>query len=125
MKRVLVIDDEKDFNYFIKYNLQFINPDFRVLTASAGKAGIRKAIREKPDIILLDIMMPKMNGYEVLKKLKKSEKTLSIPVVMLSAKCDEESMIEASGLFCEDYMTKPINLNELRAKIDEVLSRFD
>ncbi|MFC1859727.1 response regulator transcription factor [Thermodesulfobacteriota bacterium] len=125
MKKLLIIDDEKDFNYFIKYNLQFINPEFRVLTASNGKAGIRKAIREKPDIILLDIMMPKMNGYEVLKKLKKSEKTISIPVVMLSAKSDEESMIEASGLFCEDYMTKPINLNELRAKIDEVLLRFD
>ena len=125
MKKVLIIDDEKDFTYFLKYNLQFINPEFRVLTALNGKAGIKKAIREKPDIILLDILMPRMNGYEVLKKLKENGKTLSIPVVMLTAKIDQESMIEAAGLFCEDYIGKPANVYIIRSKIDEVLSRFD
>ncbi|MFC1857565.1 two-component system response regulator [Thermodesulfobacteriota bacterium] len=125
MKKVLIIDDEKDFTYFLKYNLQFINPEFRVVAASNGKTGIKKAIREKPDIILLDILMPRMNGYEVLKKLKENDKTLSIPVVMLTAKIDDESMIEAAGLFCEDYITKPADVYTIRSKIDEILSRFD
>ena len=125
MKKVLIIDDEKDFTYFLKFNLQFTNPEFRVLTASNAKAGIKKAIREKPDIILLDILMPRMNGYEVLKKLKENDKTMNIPVVMLTAKIDEESMIEAAGFFCEDYIGKPASVYIIRSKIDEVLSRFN
>ncbi|MFC1859729.1 PleD family two-component system response regulator [Thermodesulfobacteriota bacterium] len=124
MKKLLIIDDEKDFVYFLKYNLQSTNPEFRVDTASNGKTGIEKAIREKPDLILLDILMPKMNGYEVLKKLKENDKTRGIPVVMLTGRIDEESMTKAADLFCDDYITKPGSSDIIRSKIDAVLSRI-
>lgn len=123
MKKILIIDDEKDFAYFIQSNLQFLKK-YEVYTALNGKSGIKKAARYRPDLILLDIMMPEMNGFEVLKVLKEKDKTLDIPVIMLTAKTDDKSVIEAAGLYCEDYIVKPIKINDLRSQVDEVLARF-
>ena len=120
-EKILIIDAEKDFAHFVKENLQLIS-NYTVITASRGKKGIRAALKEKPDLILLDVMMPGMDGFEVLKRLKRNEKTYHIPVIMLTAKSDDETKITASGLSVDDYIVKPVEAKVLRTKIRSVLS---
>ncbi len=120
-KKILIIDDEEDFCFFAKKNLEAIS-NYEIIIANKGKKGIQIARKEKPDLILLDIMMPGIDGFEVLKRLKANEETQSIPVIMLTAKDEDESKIKASGLYCEDYLVKPVEKLVLRAKIHKVLS---
>ena len=120
-KKILIIDDEEDFCYFVKANLQLIS-NYEILVANRGKKGIRLVRKEKPDLILLDVMMPGMDGFEVLKRLKKSEETQYIPIIMLTAKNEDESKIKAAGLYCEDYIVKPVEIKVLKAKIHKVVS---
>lgn len=93
-------------------------------TATNGKEGIKLAKKTKPDLILLDILMPGMDGFEVLERLKKDKETIAIPVVLLTAKGDEESKIKAMKLYGEQFITKPIEALELKTKIEEILGRF-
>lgn len=120
-KKILIIDDEEDFCYFVKKNLEAIS-NFEIITATRGKKGIQLARKKKPDLILLDIMMPGIDGLEVLKRLKKSEKTQNIPVIMLTAKDEDESKVRALGSFCDDYIVKPVENVVLKGKIHKVLS---
>ena len=120
-KKILIIDDEKDFCYFIKANLELF-PGYEVVIATSGEKGLRASSKKKPDLILLDIMMPKMDGLEVLDKLKQDTKTMDIPVIMLTAKNEEESKMEAASLYSVDYLIKPVETNTLKSKIDEVLA---
>lgn len=120
-KKILIIDDEEDFCFFIKANLQLIS-NYEIFIAHKGKKGLRLASKEKPDLILCDIMMPGIDGFEVLKKLKKNEETQHIPVIMLTAKSEDESKIKAAGLYCDDYIVKPVEIKTLKAKIHKVLS---
>jgi DNA-binding response OmpR family regulator len=122
MRKILIIDDEEDLTFFVKANLE-LNGEYKVLVANDGKNGVKIALKYKPDLILLDIMMPNMDGFEVLKKLKESGKTLSIPVIMLSAKGDDESKTRAASGYNDDYVVKPVAIDLLKQKIDEVLSR--
>lgn len=122
-KRILIIDDEDDFCKIVKMNLESVG-DFEVDIATTGKKGIVKALKEKPHLILLDIMMPGMDGFQVLEKLKKDYNTMSIPVVMLTAKEDEESKLKATQLYDEAYITKPVEASVLKTKIEEVLKRI-
>ena len=120
-KKILIIDDEKDFSYFLKFNLELIKK-FKVYTATNGKAGIKTAIRKKPDLIILDIMMPGIDGFDVLTALKENIKTMSIPVVMMTALDQDDPKEKACGLYCADYFTKPIEMNKLIAGINQILS---
>ena len=122
MKKILIIDDEEDLAFFVKANLELAG-DYKVLTATSGKDGIKLASRWQPDIILLDIMMPGMDGYETLNKLKSGGKTLKIPVIMLTAKADEDSKLKAASLYNEEYLIKPVQIDILNAKIKEVFAR--
>lgn len=119
MKMVLIIDDEQDFLDMVKIHLEAIS-DFQVYTASDGKTGIAVAKKIKPDIIILDILMPLMDGFQVLEKIKKDADTLDIPVIMLSAAYGDKAKIKAAGLYAENYITKPVDINALKAKIEEV-----
>lgn len=121
MEKILIVDDEEDFCYFVKKNLEAIS-NYEIITATKGKKGIQIARKEKPDLILLDIMMPGIDGFEVLKRLKENEKTQNIPVIMLTAKDEDESKIKAIGSYCEDYIVKPVENIVLKAKIHKVLS---
>jgi len=121
-KKILLIDDEADFCKITKMNLELIS-DFSVEFATNAKAGINLAKRIKPDLILLDIRMPGMDGLVTLEKLKSDKDTMEIPVVMLTALDSEDYKLKASSLYDEDYITKPIEAKELKAKIEEVLSR--
>jgi len=120
-EKILIIDDEKDFTHFVKENLQLIS-NYSVVTASKGKKGIRAALKENPDLILLDVTMPGIDGFEVLKRLKKNEKTYLIPVIMLITKSDDESKLKVSGIYADDYIVKPVETKALRAKIHDILS---
>ncbi|MBN2121239.1 MAG: response regulator [Candidatus Omnitrophica bacterium] len=118
-KRVLVIDDEHDIRALV---CKFLDKKgFSTVAAKNGWQGMRMALRFTPDIILLDIGMPWINGFAVLKKLKASKKTIAIPVIMLTGRADDESKIKASNLYNECYITKPFDLEELESKIKEIL----
>ncbi|MBU0605087.1 MAG: response regulator [Candidatus Omnitrophica bacterium] len=122
MKKILLIDDEKDFIYFIKKDLE-LSGAYIVLAATNGKDGLYIAARQKPDLIILDVVMPSMGGFEVLKVLKENKSTTMIPVIMLTAIDTEEAREKALGLYNEEYIVKPVSIAELRAKIDGVLGR--
>ncbi|MCQ9205505.1 MAG: response regulator [Omnitrophica bacterium] len=124
MRKILIIDDEEDLTFFVKANLELAG-DYEVEVAINGRDGIKLASREKFDLILLDIMMPHMDGFEVLEALKKNKKTLSTPVIMLTAKGDEKSRLRAAGLYDEDYIVKPVQIDFLKSKIDEALKRIE
>jgi DNA-binding response OmpR family regulator len=123
MKKILIIDDEITFSALVKINLE-LNSDYKVFVAGSGPEGLRLAKSKKPDIILLDIIMPNMDGFEVMKRLKEDENTVPIPIIMVTALADEGSKEKAWELYDEAYITKPIEIAALKAKIEEVLSKF-
>jgi DNA-binding response OmpR family regulator len=118
-KKILIIDDETNICLLVSNFLE--KKGFTALTANNGKEGVSAANKFLPDLILLDINMPKMDGFAVLEKIKHSPETMPIPVIMLSGRGDNESKIKASGSYSEYYITKPFELEELEAKIKLVL----
>lgn len=119
-KKILIIDDERDFCMITKMNLEVLGR-FDVIIANKGEEGLRLAKKQRPDLIILDINMPGMNGLEVLAKIKKDEQILHLPVIMLSANEDDASKLNATKLYTDMYLTKPIEAKELIAKIDGIL----
>lgn len=119
--RILVVDDEPDILNLLDYNLR--KAGFKVLTAKDGPEAIDAAKSQGPDLILLDIMLPNMEGTEVLKRLKTSEATRHIPVIMLTAKGEEVDKIIGFELGAEDYITKPFSPRELILRVRAVLKR--
>ena len=122
--KILIIDDEEDLSFFVKANLELVG-NYEVGVVINGKDALKAAMTYKPDLILLDILMPKMDGFQVLKELKGSAKTASIPVIMLTARGDGESRIKAMKLYTEDYMVKPVQIDALDFKIKQVLKRVE
>ena len=118
MKTILVVDDEKDIVEFLKYNLQ--KEGFAVLTARTGRQALEQA-QLQPQLILLDIMMPEHDGWEVLKRLKKEKKTAAIPVIFLTAKGSDVDEVVGLELGASDYIVKPISIPKLIARIKHVL----
>ncbi len=118
---ILVIDDEEDFSYFTKRNLERNN--YSVVSVRDGAAGLSSAKELKPDLILLDIMMPGINGFEVLERLKQDSATASIPVIMLTGLDDEQARLKAGTLQDADYLVKPVEVEQLRSRIEKVLGR--
>ena len=121
IKKILVVDDEKDIVDIIKYNLEREN-EFEVLTASNGKQAL-EAAETLPDLILLDIMMPELNGFEVCKQLKSNPHTSKIPVIFLTAKENEIDEILGLEIGADDYITKPISPRKVIARIKSVIRR--
>jgi two-component system, OmpR family, alkaline phosphatase synthesis response regulator PhoP len=120
-KTILIIEDEKNILELVKYNLE--QEDFRVLTATKGNAGLETALREKPALVVLDLMLPEMNGLEICKILKQNDKARTIPIIMLTAKGAESDKIVGLELGADDYITKPFSPRELVARIKAVLRR--
>ncbi|MFH1753488.1 MAG: response regulator [Candidatus Omnitrophota bacterium] len=121
-KRILIIDDEEDFCSLVRTGLE-TRSDFEVSMATNGRDGLEIARAIQPDLILLDITMPEMDGFQVLEKLKNNKVTVSIPVIMLTAREDVEYKRKASQLFNEAYLTKPVEFSTLKSTIEEVLRR--
>ena len=123
VKKILIIDDEIDFSKLVKMNLE-LGGAFKVGMAVKGGEGIKLAARLKPHLILLDVLMPDMDGFQVLEKLKRNLNTASVPVIMLSAKGDDTTRREALSKDVALFITKPIDSNELKDKIIKVLKHI-
>lgn len=115
----LVVDDDKLLLRLVQLNLDKIG--IKVLTAESGQEALRLATEERPDIILLDIMMPQMDGYEVMRLLKSERKTKDIPVVMLTAKTSPGDRQRSREMGAVAYITKPFRLEELRGTVSGVI----
>jgi two-component system, OmpR family, alkaline phosphatase synthesis response regulator PhoP len=118
---ILVIDDEADLIELVRYNLE--KEGFNVLAASDGESGFSIAIREKPDVIVIDLMLPSIDGLEVCRMLRADSGTSRIPIIILTAKASEADRIVGLELGADDYMTKPFSPRELIARIKALLRR--
>lgn len=113
---ILLIDDEAELSLMVKHGLER-GGEFCVTWAGGGKPGLKQAVKLKPDLILLDIVMPDMDGFEVLERLKNQDDTMSIPVFMLSAINTQEAKQTTASLYSEGYIAKPVDMEELIRKI--------
>ncbi|MEX1010738.1 MAG: response regulator transcription factor [Balneolaceae bacterium] len=121
-KTILVVDDEQDILDLIEYNLA--KEGYAVLRAENGESGIRIANEKKPDLILLDIMMPKMGGLEVCRTLRSSDAMKRTPIIFLTARGDEKTEVEGLDIGADDFITKPISMRKLLSRIHAVMRRF-
>lgn len=118
-KKILIVDDEQPIRTLLEYNLKQSN--YNTLLAADGEQALMKAEEEKPDLILLDVMLPKMDGMEVCKALR--QKGINTPIIMLTAKGDELDKVLGLEIGADDYMTKPFSPREVIARIKAVLRR--
>jgi two-component system alkaline phosphatase synthesis response regulator PhoP len=121
MKRVLVVEDEPDMVELVRYNLE--KSGFKVEAAADGERGLELARRSLPDAIVLDLMLPGVDGLEVLRRLKAQPKTASTPVILLTAKDGEADRVVGLELGADDYVVKPFSPRELVARVKVVLRR--
>ncbi|NBB77405.1 MAG: response regulator [Bacteroidetes bacterium] len=120
---ILVVDDEQDLLDLIEYNLR--QEGYEVILAEDGQEGIQKAREHMPDLLLLDIMMPQMDGIEVCDRMREDPDLSHIPIIFLTARSDEKTEIEGLNKGADDYITKPISTNKLVSRIKAVLRRFE
>lgn len=113
--KVLVVDDDNNVINIIRYSLD--SDQFEVLEAANGKEALGMVFARSPDILILDIMMPEMDGYRVCEELRKHDSTKNLPIIILSAKASVDDKIKAMGLGIDDYMIKPFDPRELEARI--------
>lgn len=118
---ILIVDDEKDIIELIKYNLKI--EGYSILTAETGEAAVKIAKQSRPDLIVLDLMLPGMDGFEVTRYLRSSSDTRDLPIVMLTAKGDESDIITGLELGANDYISKPFSPKVLTARIRGILRR--
>lgn len=117
---MLIVDDEKDTVDAL--TIRFKSLGYDVISASDGIAALTKAREEHPDIILLDIMLPKLDGYKICRMLKFDEKYKNIPIIMLTAKIGDEQKKLGKDVGADDYITKPFNTEDLVARVRDLLS---
>jgi two-component system, OmpR family, alkaline phosphatase synthesis response regulator PhoP len=120
-ERILVVEDEEDIQELVRYNL--IKDGYRVDTASSGEEALQLINQAPPNLIVLDLMLPGITGLEVTKTLKNNPRTLSIPIVMLTARSEESDIIIGLELGAEDYVTKPFSPRVLLARVRACLRR--
>jgi two-component system OmpR family response regulator len=116
--KLLVVEDDPNLLETLKYNLQ--KESYDVVTAVDGEQAVAIALRERPDLVILDIMLPKMNGFEVCRILRKE---MTVPILMLTAKADETDKVVGLEIGADDYMTKPFSMRELMARVRAMLRR--
>lgn len=120
--KILVAEDEADIRGLIVFSLQYAG--FQVIEASNGMEAVDKALKETPDLILLDVRMPRMTGYEACQALKAQEATRQIPVVFLSARGQESEIKQGLELGAEEYILKPFAPDELYRRVEGILGRL-
>jgi two-component system alkaline phosphatase synthesis response regulator PhoP len=119
--RIAVIEDEPDIREVVEYNLR--RDGFQVSSAADGEAGLELVRRESPALVLLDLMLPGLDGLEVCRRLKSDALTRSIPVIMVTARGEESDVVIGLGIGADDYVTKPFSPKELLARVKAVLRR--
>lgn len=118
-KKVLIVDDEVDLVETIRFPLEM--EGYTVLVSYNGEEALNKARKENPDLIILDIMLPKLDGYKVCRLLKFDERYKNIPIIMLTAKAQEKDKIIGTKTGADEYITKPFELEELLEKVRSYL----
>jgi DNA-binding response OmpR family regulator/nitrogen-specific signal transduction histidine kinase len=116
---ILVVDDHPDVRSYIRKHLE---PDFHIIEAKDGQEGVDRAREAVPDLVISDVMMPKLDGYQLCEALKTNEKTSHIPVILLTAKAGEENKLAGLGTGADDYLVKPFNSRELQARAKNLIA---
>ena len=119
-KKILVIEDETSTLRFLEYTLK--QEGYEVLLAKDGLEGIKEALEERPDLIILDIMLPGLDGYEVCYQLRQKPETFTLPILMLSAKARQEDKDIGIKMGADDYLAKPADPSEILAKVETLLT---
>ncbi|MBC8530874.1 response regulator [Gehongia tenuis] len=120
---ILAVDDEVNIQELIRFNLE--SAGYRVEVAGSGEEALQKAAFEAPDLVLLDIMLPGMDGLEVCRRLRQNPRTQSIPVIMLTAKGEEVDKVVGLEMGADDYIVKPFGVRELTARVKAMFRRWD
>ncbi len=120
-EKIVVIEDETDILEVIAYNLK--REGYDVITSTSGEDGLEKIEKSKPNLVVLDLMLPEVDGIELCRKLKSDPLTQSIPVIMVTAKGEESDVVLGLGVGADDYVTKPFSPRELTARVKAVLRR--
>ncbi|HEY1123831.1 MAG TPA: response regulator transcription factor [Haloferula sp.] len=123
MQKILIVEDERDIADLVGFNLERAGYD--VLKAHDGITGTEVAIRERPDLVILDLMLPGKDGYGVFKELRRDSRSRDIPVIMLTARAQTEDRIQGLEAGADDYLTKPFSPKELMLRVQAVLKRSD
>jgi two-component system OmpR family response regulator len=118
--KILVVEDDQTLLGVLKYN--FVKEGYHVVTATDGAQALKTARKDKPDLIILDIMLPEMSGYEVCRILRKE---MNVPIVVLTARDDETDKVTGLDLGADDYITKPFSMRELLARVRALLRRLE
>ena len=123
-KKVMIVDDDIGVIYTVKHGIEGTDSDYEIITVESGEKCIALLEDDQiPDLILLDIMMPGMSGWETYQKIRESETWKKIPVVFLSARTDRIAK-EAGGFLGDDYIEKPFKVPELKARLDKILKKL-
>lgn len=123
MHRILIVEDERDIADLIGFNLQ--RAGYQILKAHDGVEGTELALRERPDLILLDLMLPGRDGYSVFRELRRDPRTVNTPVIMLTARAQTEDRIQGLEAGADDYLTKPFSPKELMLRVQAILKRSE
>jgi len=121
MKKILIVDDEADIIEILQFVLE--SNGYECITATDGEEGLKRAKEEKPDLILLDVMMPKINGYKISRLLKYDSKYKNIPILMLTARSQEEDKVLGEETGADEYITKPFKIDYVVDKVKEYLGQ--
>ncbi|HDS09358.1 MAG TPA: response regulator transcription factor [Firmicutes bacterium] len=122
MPKILVVDDSKTIRLMMETGLK--KEGFDIITAVDGEDGLIKAFTENPDLIVLDVMMPKLNGFQVCRKIKRDERTLHIPVLILTAQNQKEEILEGFNAGADEYLCKPFKFDELLKQVKTLLKLY-
>jgi phosphate regulon transcriptional regulator PhoB len=122
MPKILIVDDEKDIVDLISYNLE--KERFSTVKAYDGETALKLVKTQKPDLIILDLMLPKMNGLDVCRTIRHNPETVGLPIIMLTAKSEEVDKIIGLEVGADDYVTKPFSIKELIARVRSILRRL-
>jgi DNA-binding response OmpR family regulator len=118
-KKILLVDDSSTILMMEKFILR--NQAYEIVTASDGEEGVRKALEHRPDLVLLDVIMPKMGGFEACRRLREHDDTRATPIIMVTTRGEANNVEAGWTAGCSDYITKPINSIELLAKVRNFL----
>lgn len=122
MNKILIVDDEEDIVNLIAYNLE--KEGYSTVKTFDGEAALKILQTQRPDLMILDLMLPKMSGLDVCRNIRRNPSTAALPIIMLTAKSDEIDKVTGLEIGADDYVTKPFSVRELIARVHSVLRRF-
>src|SRR5512143_1003931 len=122
-KKILIVEDEKDIRDLLEHYLK--KEGYEVQTSKDGQTGLEKASKEKPDLVILDLMLPRMDGLEICRRLRSQPATADLPIIMLTAKTEETDRIVGLEMGADDYVTKPFSPREVLARIKALHRRLE